>query len=130
MFKQTRAGGYISSAHAINSAFCTHLSSVQGAAGLKIRHLKLFDSTDRFQFHKLTMEATIGTDATTATGDQLAVRPPHDVRGVHWVPGKDGSWTAFTTPSFVSSSSLKRMLDSRYAGRYSVEVRNELNETI
>lgn len=83
------------------------------------------DGTDRFQFHKLAMEATIGTDATTATGDRLAVRPPHDVSGVHWVHGNDGSWTAFTTPSFVSSSSLKRMLDSRYAGRYSVELKRD-----
>lgn len=76
------------------------------------------------------MEATIGADATTATENPLAVRPPYNMRGVHWVPGKDGSWTAFTTPSVVSSSSLKRILDSRHAGRYSVEVRNELTGTI
>ncbi|KAK4206350.1 hypothetical protein QBC37DRAFT_459734 [Rhypophila decipiens] len=48
------------------------------------------------------------------------------LRGVHWITAEDGSRTAFTTSSWVSSATLKNHLDAHYAGRYSVELRRDV----
>ncbi|KAK1752024.1 hypothetical protein QBC47DRAFT_389474 [Echria macrotheca] len=54
------------------------------------------------------------------------IQLPNTIGCSRWTRGDDGSFNAFTTPSWISSATLKKQLDTHYAGQYSVRLKQDV----